>query len=122
MSDKKPLLALCGKRVYDPPLDTPVDAGGTRMRTLFASEATDIDNYLFDDRGRPITERQKYANAKRLSLAICDDSGNQVYGEEDVEALSNLPQPVMDLLMTRFWAMQRAEYVPAFLKNVTPAA
>ena len=114
---QKPLLALRGKRVYDPPIGSPVPDGGTRMRSLTAAEALEIGNYLYDDKGKPLPERRQYMNPKRLCFSICDDEGNAIYGEEDIEALSELPEPVMEQLMTKFWEMQRAEYVTQFLKN-----
>jgi len=121
MSQKSQLLALSGKRSYES-VTLPEPLGTVLMRTLTAAESIAIANYRFDEVGKPVPGREKYQSAKRLSMAIVDDQKNPMFDEEDLEAISQWPEAVSDMLVEQFWKMNRAEYVSAYLKNVTPAA
>lgn len=121
MSQKSSLLALAGKRAYDV-VECPEPIGKITMRTLTAWETISITNYRFDANGRPVEGRERYLGAKRLSLAIVDENRNPMFGEEDLEALSELPESISDMLLKKFWEMNQAEYAGEFLKNVGSAA
>jgi hypothetical protein len=121
MSQKSLMLGLSGKRVYEP-VELPQPIGAVLMRTLTAAESIEVANYRFDDSGKPVPGREKYVSAKRLSLAIVDSERNLMFGEEDLEAMSEWPESLSDRLLAQFWKMNQAEYVGSYLKNVTPAA
>lgn len=121
MANKAQLLALAGKRVYETvPLPEPY--GPLRLRTLTAAESIAVTNYLYDDKGQLVPGREEYAGAKRLTLAIVDDAGNPLFGEEDVAAISTWADAIVDLLMRTLRKMGSAEYVETYLKNLSPAA
>lgn len=121
MSVRSKLLSTSGKRAFEV-IDLPEPIGKVRMRTLTVAESVAIDTYLFDESGRPIAGRQQYANAKRLALSIVDEQGNPEFGEEDIEALSLLPESVQAVLMNKFWEMRSPGYIETFLKNAQAAA
>jgi hypothetical protein len=121
MSIKSTLLGLSGKRSFET-ISFPPPIGDIEMRTITAAESTEIANFRFDDQGRPIAGREQYLTAKRLSMSIVDpENKNLVFGEEDLEALSTLPETVSDKLLETFWKMNRAEYVEIFAKNALTA-
>lgn len=123
MSQKSSMLALAGKRAYDF-VEFPEPIGRVHMRTLSSGESITCANFQYDDNGKPVPGREKYTNAKRLSFAIVnsDTDRNPMYDESDLEAMSEWPETFKNALLKKYWEMANADYVPTFLKNVTPAA
>ena len=58
--------------------------GKVKIRGITASERDELEASIFTDEGKPI---KKNFRAKIVALALCDERGNRIFSDADIEAL-----------------------------------
>lgn len=74
--------------------------GSVWVRGLTASERDQMESYFFDDAGkrRDIKSLFKNMRARLVVWAVCDESGNSIFTEKDIEQLGKKNGKVVDRL------------------------
>lgn len=77
-------------------VDIPELGGHVRIRSLKSKEITTWQTSMMDKHGNPDVKRIKESRERLVMLSVVDDSGNLVFGRDDLESLNNLENSIID--------------------------
>jgi len=70
--------------------------GAVKIRALKSKEITTWQTSMMDKHGNPDVKRLKESRERLVMLSVVDDNGNLVFGRDDLEALNNLENSIID--------------------------
>lgn len=70
--------------------------GSVKIRALRSKEITSWQTSMMDKHGNPDVKRLKESRERLVMLSVVDDNGNLVFGRDDLEALNNLENSIID--------------------------
>lgn len=100
MSSREKLLAMSGRRKFE---TIDVDGNPVRLRSVLASEFARVEakvSQASSSTGAKRASGLANANALIAQIHIVDDDGNLVFAEDDLPALRELPNDVMQRIVS----------------------